>query len=64
MAIPTLRDQHIVVIGGSSGIGLAVAECALAEGAKVTIASSGADTVAGAVERLGNGAAGLVVNVR
>ena len=64
MAIPTLRDQHIVIVGGTSGIGLAVAECALAEGAKVTVASSGADTVAGAVKRLGAGASGEVVNVR
>ena len=64
MAIPTLRDQHIVVVGGTSGIGLAVAECALAEGAKVTVASSGAEPVAGAVKRLGEGASGEVVNVR
>ncbi|MBI4764022.1 MAG: SDR family NAD(P)-dependent oxidoreductase [Deltaproteobacteria bacterium] len=34
-----LRDQKIVIIGGSSGIGLATARAALEEGAVVIIAS-------------------------
>ena len=38
----TLKDQHIVVVGGSSGIGFAVAAGAAAEGARVTIGSSSA----------------------
>lgn len=37
---PALRDKHIVILGGSSGIGLEVARQSLAEGASVTIASS------------------------
>jgi NAD(P)-dependent dehydrogenase (short-subunit alcohol dehydrogenase family) len=36
----TLTDQHIVVIGGSSGMGLATARAAATAGAAVTIASS------------------------
>lgn len=64
MAIPTLRDQRVVVIGGSSGIGFAVAEAALAEGAQVVIGSSRADKVEAAVAKLGKGASGGAVNVR
>jgi len=33
------QDQHVAVVGGSSGIGLAVARHALAAGAKVTVMS-------------------------
>lgn len=51
----TLDGQRILVIGGSSGIGWAVARAALAEGADVTIASSNAKKMAQAVERLGGG---------
>ena len=35
----SLKGKKVVVIGGSSGIGYAVAEAALAEGASVVIAS-------------------------
>ncbi|KAL1896334.1 hypothetical protein Sste5346_004719 [Sporothrix stenoceras] len=35
-----LQDRHVFVIGGTSGIGYAVAEGALADGARVTVASS------------------------
>jgi NAD(P)-dependent dehydrogenase (short-subunit alcohol dehydrogenase family) len=51
----TLRGQRVLVIGGSSGIGFAVARAALAEGARVAIASSKADRVRHAVDRLGGG---------
>ncbi len=59
----TLKSKHVVVVGGSSGIGFAVASGAVAEGARVTIASSQAAKVAAAVERLGGGASGLAVDV-
>jgi NAD(P)-dependent dehydrogenase (short-subunit alcohol dehydrogenase family) len=36
-----LEGKHVVIIGGSSGMGLATAAGAAAAGAKVTIASSG-----------------------
>jgi NAD(P)-dependent dehydrogenase (short-subunit alcohol dehydrogenase family) len=64
MAVPTLRDRRVVVIGGSSGIGFAVAEAALAEGAQVVIGSSRADKVEAAIAKLGDGASGAAVDVR
>lgn len=33
----TLRDQHVCITGGSSGIGLAIAQQAAAEGAKISL---------------------------
>ncbi len=59
----TLKDQRIVVVGGSSGIGFAVAFAAIAEGAQVVVASSQAAKLEVAVARLGDGASGFVVNV-
>ena len=59
----TLKDQHVVVVGGSSGIGFAVAAGAAAEGARVTIASSSPAKVEAAAARLGNAGAGFTVNV-
>ncbi|HEY1926728.1 MAG TPA: SDR family oxidoreductase [Caulobacteraceae bacterium] len=64
MPLPTLKDQRVAVIGGSSGIGYAVAECALAEGARVVIGSSSANKVDAAVARLGQGASGSAVDIR
>jgi NAD(P)-dependent dehydrogenase (short-subunit alcohol dehydrogenase family) len=64
MPVPTLRDRRIVIIGGSSGIGYAVAECAVAEGARVVIGSSSADNVEAAVKRLGQAASGEAVDVQ
>lgn len=63
MAVATLRDQRIVIVGGSSGMGFAVAEGALAEGAKVVVASSDRAKVDAAVARLGVGASGGVIDV-
>ena len=50
--MPPISDQSILVIGGSSGIGFAVAKLALAEGVRVTIASSSEIKVDSAVKRL------------
>jgi NAD(P)-dependent dehydrogenase (short-subunit alcohol dehydrogenase family) len=49
-----LEGKKVVVLGGSSGIGYAVAEYALAQGAEVVIASSDPGRVATAVESLGS----------
>jgi NAD(P)-dependent dehydrogenase (short-subunit alcohol dehydrogenase family) len=57
-----LAGRHVLVIGGSSGIGFAVAEAALAEGARVTVASSNGDRVRAAVARLG-GSEGVRLDV-
>lgn len=64
MSVLTLRNQTVVIIGGSSGMGYAVAEGALAEGARVVIGSSSQAKVAAAAQRLGAGASGAVVEVQ
>jgi NAD(P)-dependent dehydrogenase (short-subunit alcohol dehydrogenase family) len=48
-----LDGQRVLVIGGSSGIGLAVAQAALERGARVTIASSSPEKLRNATDRLG-----------
>ena len=64
MPLPSLETQRVTVVGGSAGIGYAVAECAMAEGATVVIGSSSAKNVDTALARLGGGASGGVVDVR
>ncbi|MBS0660943.1 MAG: SDR family oxidoreductase [Verrucomicrobia bacterium] len=49
----SLRDQSIVVIGGSDGIGLAVAELAHQAGANVTIIARNAERLKAAAANLG-----------
>ena len=58
-----LQQQRVVVVGGSSGIGLAVAQQAASQGAKVVIASSNAERVQKAVECISGEAQGQAVNV-
>lgn len=60
----SIHGKRVVVIGGSTGVGYAVAEAALAEGASVVVGSSQADKVAAAVKQLGGQATGLVVDAR
>lgn len=64
MPSPTLESQRVVVVGGSSGIGFAVANRAREEGASVVIGSSSADNVQGALAKLGSDASGSAVDVR
>ncbi len=59
----SLDRTRVVVIGGGSGIGFAVAGLAREAGAEVVIASSRAATVDAAVERL-IGSAGRIVDLR
>ena len=59
-----LDGKRIVIIGGTSGIGLAVAEAAIADGAEVVVGSSQAGNVESATRKLGNKASGQSVNVR
>jgi NAD(P)-dependent dehydrogenase (short-subunit alcohol dehydrogenase family) len=47
-----LKDARILVVGGGSGIGFAVAQATQAEGGKVTIASTNPDKLAEAAGRL------------
>lgn len=57
------ENQRVVIVGGSSGIGLAVAEQAAARGAKVVITSSNAERVHKAVKSIGGEAQGEAVDV-
>ena len=60
----TLDGQKIVVIGGSSGMGLATARAAALDGAEVTIASSRQDRVDAALSELPDGCVGTALDVR
>ena len=59
----TLDGKRIVVLGGSSGIGLSVAEAAAGEGAFVVIASSQQAKLDAALGRLPSTATGHVVDL-
>lgn len=63
MAANSLSGKKVVVIGGASGIGFAVAQAALGEGASVVVASSQPANVEAAAGRLGAGAVGSAVDV-
>lgn len=58
----SLKGQNILIVGGSAGIGFAVAEGAVAEGARVILASSNAERARAAAARLGPAATSLTLN--
>jgi NAD(P)-dependent dehydrogenase (short-subunit alcohol dehydrogenase family) len=58
-----LQQKRVVIIGGSSGIGLAVAEEAASQGAEVVIVSSKAERVQEAIRSIGGDARGQAVDV-
>jgi NAD(P)-dependent dehydrogenase (short-subunit alcohol dehydrogenase family) len=58
-----LENKRVVVLGGSSGIGLAVAEEVASQGAKVIVASSNPERVQKAAESIGGEAQGQAVDV-
>jgi NAD(P)-dependent dehydrogenase (short-subunit alcohol dehydrogenase family) len=58
-----LQGKRVVVLGGTSGIGLAVAEAAARAGAVAVVASSSPANVAAALARLPAGAEGQVLDV-
>ena len=47
-----IADKSVLIIGGSSGIGFAVAKLCLAENARVSIASSSHTRIDDAIKRL------------
>jgi NAD(P)-dependent dehydrogenase (short-subunit alcohol dehydrogenase family) len=57
------NNERVVVVGGSSGIGLAVAEEVAAQGAEVIIVSSNAERVQEAIRSIGGEARGQAVDV-
>ena len=54
----SLKGSRVLVLGGSSGIGLATARAAATGGAQVTIASRSGDNVNAAIATIGGGAHG------
>ncbi|MFK3979108.1 SDR family oxidoreductase [Micromonospora sp. NPDC050397] len=59
----TLTDQRVVVLGGTSGIGLATATMVAREGARVAVASSSQSSVDRALATLPDGSAGYAANL-
>jgi len=51
--MPSLSNQRVLIVGGSSGIGFSVAQSAVLAGAEVTIASRSAEKLAAASQSLG-----------
>jgi NAD(P)-dependent dehydrogenase (short-subunit alcohol dehydrogenase family) len=58
----SLKDARVLVLGGSSGIGLATAKAAATAGAKVTLASRSNDKVNAAAMQVGQGAVGVPID--
>src|SRR5437867_2405067 len=58
-----LQNKRVVVVGGSSGIGLEVAKQAASQGASVVIASSSAERVQKAIESVSGKAQGQAIDV-
>lgn len=62
-----MRDQagrHVLVAGGTSGVGLATAKGFAALGAEVTVVSRGKERVDAAVAEIGGGCHGRVLDLR
>jgi NAD(P)-dependent dehydrogenase (short-subunit alcohol dehydrogenase family) len=59
----TLTGKHVVVLGGTSGIGLATADLASQLGGEVTVASSNPETVKRALETLPAATTGEVIDL-
>jgi NAD(P)-dependent dehydrogenase (short-subunit alcohol dehydrogenase family) len=58
-----LENKRVVIVGGSSGIGLAVAEESASQGAEVVIVSGKAERVQEAIQSIGGDARGQAVDV-
>jgi NAD(P)-dependent dehydrogenase (short-subunit alcohol dehydrogenase family) len=58
-----IKGKHVLVTGGATGIGLAVAQAFLAEGARATVSGLVESEVAAALDALGGGAQGLACDL-
>lgn len=59
-----LEGKKVVVIGGASGVGFAVASASLEAGAEVIVGSSQTPRIEAAAAKLGRGAKGYTVDVK
>lgn len=59
----TLKDKKVVIIGGSSGMGLASAKAAAAAGAYLLIAGRSREKMLGALDEIGGEAEGRTLDV-
>ena len=59
----TLKRKRVLILGGTSGIGLAVAKATKTEGSDVVVVSSEQSRVDSALTLLGEGAEGYVTNL-
>ena len=57
-----MQDQNVVILGGSSGIGLATASAALAQGATVTVTGRDSARLDAAADKLGRRANCIVLD--
>ncbi len=64
MSASSLNGRRVVVIGGASGVGFAVAQAALAAGAEVVVGSSQTARIEAAANRLGKASRGHTVDVK
>ena len=58
-----LDGKVALVSGGTGGLGFAIAECLIAQGARVVVSSENESAVRDAAQRLGNNATGLTCDV-
>ncbi|HTI12814.1 MAG TPA: SDR family oxidoreductase [Puia sp.] len=61
--ISTLTGRKVLILGGSSGLGLATAKAAAAEGARVTIVSGNRHRIDAALQELPKGSEGHAVDL-
>lgn len=59
----SLQNKRVIIFGGSSGLGLATAKMAAAEGANVVIVSGNQSRIDNALKELPTGAAGFSVDL-
>jgi NAD(P)-dependent dehydrogenase (short-subunit alcohol dehydrogenase family) len=59
----SLKDKHVVLIGASSGMGLATAKASAEAGAKVTLVARKPDALERAVATVGQSARGIVADI-
>jgi len=63
MQLPDIQGSRVAVIGGTSGIGLAVARSALTHRAHVIVGSREQERVDEAIAKLGDGIEGAVLDI-